>query len=328
MNSFGRIFKITIFGESHGKMVGVNIDGCPAGIKFSEKDLEHDLLRRKSGTIGTTPRIEDDNPQIVSGIFNGFTTGASVTILFENSNILPKDYFELKNIPRPGHADFSAMKKFNGFNDFTGGGSFSGRLTIGLVAAGVLAKKVIAPLEIYSNLVEVGGSNDIGKKIDEIINKKDSVGGIIECLVKNIPVGLGEPFFDSVESNISHIVFSIPGVKGIEFGSGFNSAKMLGSEHNDLIISVEGKTLTNNSGGINGGITNGNELFFRVAIKPTSSISLSQKTINIETGKMVDLQIKGRHDVCFALRVPVIIEAVTAIVLADFKLIQQLYSKV
>ncbi|RKY51889.1 MAG: chorismate synthase, partial [Candidatus Neomarinimicrobiota bacterium] len=208
------------------------------------------------------------------------------------------------------------------FNDYRGGGHFSGRLTIGIVAAGVLAKKIISPIKISSTLIEAGGTKNIEMAVEKAIKAGDSIGGIIECNVKNVPIGLGEPFFDSAESLISHIVFSIPGIKGIEFGSGFKAAEMKGSNHNDPIINNEGKTSTNNAGGINGGITNGNDIIFRVAVKPTPSISLIQHTMNIKTNEMKDLSIEGRHDTCIALRIPVIVEAAAAIVLANL-LIQE-----
>ncbi len=323
MNSFGRIFKISIYGESHGNQVGVMIDGCPAGLAISEDDFTEDILRRKSGAKGTTPRIEDDKPILVSGVFNGFTTGAPILISFQNKNIKSDDYKDLFSFPRPGHADFTAKMKYGGFNDYRGGGHFSGRLTLGLVAAGVIAKKLIKPVSVNAKIVEAGGEPDVEKAIDNAIKNEDSIGGVVECKAENISVGLGEPFFDSVESLLSHIVFSIPAIKGIEFGSGFHATKMYGSEHNDQLIDVSGKTLTNFAGGINGGITNGNPLVFRVAVKPTSSISKAQQTINLNTGQKEELKIKGRHDVCIALRVPVIIEAVTAIVLADLMLLEQ-----
>jgi chorismate synthase len=323
MNTFGRIFKIQIFGESHGQSVGIIIDGCPQGISVKEEDFTFDLLRRKSGAKGTTPRKEDDIPQIISGIYNNFTTGAPITILFKNSNKRSYDY-NFKHHPRPGHADFVAFKKFNSFNDDRGGGHFSGRLTLGLLAAGVIAKKIISNISITAKLTEAGGNKNIDEAIKQAVLNKNSIGGIIECTASNMPVGLGEPFFDSVESLISHAVFAIPGIKGIEFGSGFNAAKMSGSNHNDKIINAGGKTETNNAGGINGGISNGNNLFFIVAVKPTSSIAVSQETYNFKTDKTENLIVKGRHDVCFALRVPVIIEAVTACVLADLLLLSNL----
>jgi len=323
MNTFGTIFKISIYGESHGNQVGVLIDGCPSGLAISEDDFSEDILRRKSGAKGTTPRIEDDKPIIVSGVFNGRTTGAPILISFENKNTKSEDYKDLRSFPRPGHADFTAKMKYGGFNDFRGGGHFSGRLTLGLVAAGVIAKKLINPISINAKLTEAGGEKDIEKAIDNAIKNEDSIGGIVECMAENILVGIGEPFFNSVESVLSHIVFSIPAIKGIEFGSGFNASKMFGSEHNDQLIDTAGKTETNFAGGINGGITNGNPLIYRVAVKPTSSISKAQQTVNLKSGKREELKVVGRHDACIALRVPVVLEAVTAIVLADLMMLEQ-----
>jgi chorismate synthase len=295
----------------------MTLDGCPAGLPLTFSDFESDFNRRRSGAKGTTPRKEADLPRIMSGVFNDHTTGAPLTILFENTNTRSRDYAALRETPRPGHADFVAMKKFGGFEDYRGGGHFSGRLTLALVAAGVIAKKLISPVQVHASLVEAGGNPNIDEAIDQAVEKRDSLGGIIACTSSNIPAGLGEPFFDSVESLLAHILFSIPAIKGVEFGSGFAAARMWGSEHNDKLISVDGKTATNYAGGINGGITNGNDLLFRVAVKPTSSTHQKQHTMNIKTGKMVDLEIEGRHDTCIALRVPVIVEAITAIVLTD-----------
>ncbi|MEI6080230.1 MAG: chorismate synthase, partial [bacterium] len=255
-----------------------------------------------------------DIPDIKSGIFNGVTTGAPLLIVFDNRETKPKDYESLKNSPRPGHADFTAWSKFGGFNDYRGGGYFSGRLTAGLVAAGVIAKKIIKNVKIEAELT--GAKN---KKI----KANDSLGGVIECRINKVPVGLGEPFFDSVESVISYVIFAIPGVKGIEFGAGFKAADMLGSNYNDIIIDKSGKTKTNNAGGINGGISNGNDIVFRVSVHPTPSIAKEQKTINLKTGKKETISVTGRHDACFALRVPVIVEAVSAMVIADFMLLEQ-----
>ncbi|HZJ73337.1 MAG TPA: chorismate synthase [Perlabentimonas sp.] len=321
MNSFGRIFRISIFGESHGPAIGVTIDGVPAGIKLSIADFTPDLTRRKSGAPGTTPRIESDTPEIISGWFNEHTTGAPLTILFKNTNTQSSDYGNIANTPRPGHADFAARKRFKGYNDYRGGGHFSGRLTLALVAAGVIAKKIIPNINIQAKLLKVGGSSYIEKSVVNAVAENNSVGGLIECQAKGIPLGLGEPFFDSVESVISQLAFAVPAIKGIEFGSGFAAAAMSGSEHNDLIIDKTGKTATNNAGGITGGLTNGNDLVFRVAVKPTSSIGIKQSTFSLETGKTEELVVKGRHDACIALRVPVVIEAITAIALADFMLI-------
>ncbi len=321
MNTYGRKFRVSIFGESHGKCVGVTVDGCPPGISLSQEDFTTDLLRRKSGAKGTTPRIEKDAPVLMSGVFNGFTTGAPITVLFENTNTKSKDYSNLVRNPRPGHSDFVAQKKYKGFNDYRGGGYFSGRLTLCLVASGVIAKKVVNHLNIEAKLIEAGGLKDIEEAINRAIETNDSIGGIVECRVGGMKVGLGEPFFDSIESSIAHLVFAIPAIKGVEFGSGFSAAQMTGREHNDNIIDVDGKTETNNAGGINGGISNGNDLVFRIAVKPTSSISTKQKTVNMDTNEVQELEIVGRHDRCIALRVPVVLEAVTAIALADFQLL-------
>ncbi len=317
MNSFGTIFRINIFGESHGKWVGITIDGCPAGIDLTESDLLPDLERRKPGAAGTTPRKEDDAPIFVSGVFNYKTTGAPLTIVFENNNTRSADYESLRDTPRPGHADFVLDKKFNGYNDYRGGGHSSGRLTVALVAAGVVAKKIMTGVAINASLTEAGGNADIEAAINKAIADQDSIGGIVTCNVKGLPVGVGEPFFNSVESVISHAVFSIPAVKGIEFGSGFAAARMKGSSHNDALIDDSGTTLTNNAGGINGGISNGNELYFRVAIKPTSSTPQQQNTWNNKSQSVEAFTVKGRHDLCIALRVPVVVEAITAIALAD-----------
>ena len=328
MNSYGRLFRINIYGESHGEGVGILIDGCPAGISITKTDFERDLMRRKSGETGTTSRIEADCPLISTGIFKEKSTGAPILIGFRNINVKSKDYNTLMDIPRPGHADFTAKKKYGGFNDFRGGGHFSGRLTLGLVAAGVIAKKVIKPVEIHSILSEAGGEKNTQQAVKRSMANNDSIGGLIETEVKNVPVGIGEPFFDSVESLLSHLIFSIPGIKGIEFGSGFKGTTMTGSKHNDLIVDKNGKTDTNHAGGINGGITNGNPIRFRVAVKPTSSIPRNQLTMNFRTGKKEDLKITGRHDTCFALRVPVIVEAVTAIGIADLLLLEQRTSRI
>lgn len=321
MNTFGRLFRIHIFGESHGPVVGITIDGCPAGLSLEENDFTADLSRRKPGAKGTTTRMEADRPKIISGLFKGRTTGAPLTILFENTDVVSADYKQIRDQPRPGHADYTAREKYGGFADYRGGGHFSGRLTLALVAAGVLAKKIITPIQISAHLSEAGGNKNIEEAVQKAMASNDSIGGIVSCSATHLPVGLGEPFFDSVESLLSHLMFAVPAVKGIEFGSGFGAAAMTGSQHNDPIIDKHGKTQTNHAGGINGGLTNGNELVFRVAIKPTSSIARPQQSMNLASGKVEELQIKGRHDSCIALRVPPVAEAVTAIVLADLLLI-------
>ncbi len=320
MNSFGTIFRVSVLGESHGPAVGVTVDGCPPGIPLSEADLLPDLARRKSGAKGTTPRTEADSPEFLSGVYNGHTTGAPLTVIFRNTNVRSADYDALKDMPRPGHADFTARVKFKGFNDPRGGGHFSGRLTVCLVAAGAVAKKVLDGVSIQATLTEAGGMTDIDAALENALAAGDSIGGIVECRAAGIPVGWGEPFFQSVESVIAQLAFSIPAIKGIEFGSGFNAARMRGSVHNDSIVDMAGATTSNHAGGINGGITNGNELVFRLAVKPTSSIGLEQQTMNLRTGTMEKLQVRGRHDACIALRVPVVAEAITAIALADLLL--------
>lgn len=324
MNSFGRLFRVSIFGESHGPSVGITIDGCPAGLSLAEEDFTTDLERRKGGTQkGTTPRKEDDRPIFITGVFNNKTTGAPLTILFENKNTRSGDYEKQRDVPRPGHADFVANKKFGGNEDFRGGGHFSGRLTVCLVAAGVVAKKMLQAISVQASITEIGGERDLEAGLQKAIDAKDSVGGIVECRVNGLPVGLGEPFFDSVESVISHAVFSIPAIKGIEFGAGFQAARMFGIEHNDAIADASGRTRTNHAGGVVGGISNGNELVFRVVVKPTSSTPKEQESLNWQTGEVEKFSIKGRHDLCIALRVPPVLEAVTALVLADLMLLEQ-----
>jgi chorismate synthase len=324
MNSFGRLLRVHIFGESHGECVGITIDGCPAGLSVTPEDLLSDLERRKGGTQkGTTPRQEEDYPIFKSGIFNGKTTGFPITILFENKNTRSEDYNKQRSIPRPGHADWVAHQKFGGNEDYRGGGHFSARLTTGIVAAGAIAKKLMPSISINAAVTSIAGETDLEKGLQKGIDAKDSVGGIIECKANGLPAGLGEPYFDSVESVLSHILFAIPAVRGVEFGTGFAAATMFGSLHNDAIETMEGATRTNHAGGIVGGISNGNELVFRLAVKPTSSTPKEQNSLNWDTRKTEDFSIKGRHDLCVALRAPVIVEAVTALVLADFMLQQQ-----
>lgn len=338
MNTFGTIFRVSIFGESHGEEIGVVIDGVEPGIELCPEDFRADIARRRSGAKGTTPRVEADEPLILSGVFEGHTTGAPLAIVFRNAHTRSQDYDLLKDIPRPGHADFTANVKYGGFQDPRGGGHFSGRLTLPIVAAGVVAKKILSEtvaeetnghvqFSCRARLTEIGGITDASHweaALDEAQREGDSLGGMVECTVDGIPAGLGEPFWDSVESVLSHALFSIPGVRGVEFGDGFSAARMRGSEHNDCFTAegIDGHEgivtpVTNHAGGVNGGITNGNPLLFRVAFKPTSSIAKSQHTYDFAKGEMTDLQVPGRHDTCFALRTPVIVEAMAAIVLAD-----------
>lgn len=329
MNRFGKHFSVTIFGESHGEGVGLVIDGCPAGLPLCVDDFVADTERRKGGKQkGTTPRQELDLPVFKSGVFNGRATGAPLTMIFDNNNTRSGDYEKQRAVPRPGHADLVASQKFGGYEDYRGGGHFSGRLTLCLVAAGVVAKKMLAPLSIVATITEIGGEKDPEEGIRKAIAEKDSVGGIVECRVSGLPVGLGEPFFDSVESLIAHAAFSIPAVKGIEFGTGFQSARMFGLQHNDAIEDIGGRTRTNHAGGIVGGITNGNELVFRIAVKPTSSTPREQYTLNRESGEMETFSVKGRHDLCIALRVPPVLEAVTAMVMADLMISEHRMARV
>ena len=321
MNTFGRVLRISIFGESHGGAVGATLDGVPPGIALSEADLLPDLSRRRSGGIGTTPRSEPDLPKIVSGVFQGHTTGAPLTVLFENTNTRSRDYRQFVASPRPGHADFVAQRKYGGFQDYTGGGHFSGRVTLGLVAMGAVAKKILAPAVVSSEILEIGGQKDYAAALAAAVAAKDSLGGIIQIRVEGLPVGLGEPFFDAAEARLAHAVFAVPATRGIEFGTGFAAARLKGSEHNDPIVDGKGTTATNHAGGINGGITNGNPVVFRVAVKPTSSIGRPQNTMDFEQGSVREMVVEGRHDSCIALRIPPVLEAATALVLADLKLL-------
>ena len=324
MNSWGNRFRVTLCGESHGAHKGVTIDGVPAGIALAESDFEADLARRRAGAAGTTPRKESDAPHIVSGLYRGFTTGAPLTVEFLNENTRSGDYASLASHPRPSHADWVAMKKFHGYNDPRGGGHFSGRITLALVTAGVVAKKILGSgVTFHTDIIEIGGSADKERFADIIESARmdrDSVGGVVECRAEGVAAGLGEPFFDSAESLMAHLLFSVPAVKGVEFGSGFAAARMRGSEHNDPIIDAEGHTSTNHAGGIVGGITNGNAIVVRAAVKPTASISREQLSFNCASGQVDSLVIKGRHDVCITLRAAVVVESAVAIALADLTL--------
>lgn len=343
MNTFGRKFRVSIFGESHGELIGVVMDGVPAGLELSAEDFTYDISRRKSGAKGTTPRIEADTPYIVSGVYEGHTTGAPLTVVFKNSNTHSSDYSLFSAMPRPGHADMAAALKWDDCQDPRGGGHFSGRLTLPVVAAGTVAKKILADATILDNapfagvnaqIVELGGipvqdeaaqDGDLQESwkqaIDNAIMEGDSIGAVVECVVPDIDPGYGEPFWDSVEAVLSHAIFSIPGVRGVEFGDGFAASRMKGSEHNDP-IGPDGIPVKNGAGGVNGGITNGAPIVFRVAFKPTSSIRKPQQTFNFEKGEMDVLEVPGRHDMCFALRAPVVVEAMAAITLADLVLLK------
>lgn len=322
--SLGKKFRITVFGSSHGKCVGVIVEGCPSGQKIEVKAIQEELDRRKPSQSNlTTQRKESDALKVLSGIKDSKATGAPITMLVRNKDIDSSHYDEIKDTPRPGHADFTARVKHKGFNDHRGGGTFSGRMTAAFVMAGAIAKQILAEdgIEIVANIVQIGKIT--GKAMErEVLKAKennDSVGGLIECKVTGVSVGVGEPMFDSIESVLSHAIFSIPGVKGIEFGSGFKCAEMKGSEHNDAFVLKGGKvvTATNNAGGILGGIANGMPIVFRVAIKPTSSISKFQRTVNLETMEECDLKVQGRHDPCIVIRAVPVVESMTAISLLD-----------
>ena len=331
MNTFGNKFRITLWGESHTPSIGVTIEGVPSGIAISQEDFLKEIDRRRPGAKGTTSRKESDIPIIIRGIENGVTTGTSIQISFENKNIRPTDYSQFAEIPRPSHADMVRLMKYPKEEFSSGGGVFSGRMTLPLVAAGVIAKKIIAPIEIETKFTSLGKISlpqeystnpwdypPFANYIESIMAEGDSIGGVVKCTCNRVPAGIGEPFFESLESRISQLIFSIPGIRGIEFGDGFAAAEMKGSEHNDPIIDPSGKTSKNSAGGINGGISNGNPVIFSVAIKPTASISRTQRSISLKTGEMTEFSIKGRHDSCFALRVPVVIESMAAIAIASF----------
>ncbi|MCR3906069.1 MAG: chorismate synthase [Tenericutes bacterium] len=327
MNSYGRLFQVTLYGESHQDAIGVVIDGIPSGVLIDESKIKADLVKRQPGAIGTTPRKEADEFRITSGVFNGYSTGSPIHLMIENKNIQSKDYEHLKSHPRPGHADFVSNVKYQGFQDYRGGGRFSGRLTAALVAAGAIAKMII-PFELSHQLLQVGNLTDltlIDEYLEEVANIGDSVGGLVEIRASNMIVGLGEPFFNKLDSEIGKMMFSIPAVKGVEIGVGFDSLLMKGSTYNDEIIDAQGKTKTNHSGGVTGGLSNGNDLIVKVVIKPTSSIQKEQETFNFDTGKVESLEIGGRHDVCIARRVGIVLENALAIVLADLYLIQKSY---
>ena len=323
MNSFGRLLRVSIYGESHGAGVGVVLDGCPPGLPLSAADFAADLARRQPGAPGTTLRREADSVQILSGLFEGRSSGAPLHFYFANADTRSADYDFVTSVPRPGHADWTAALKYSGYNDWRGSGHFSGRLTVGLVAAGVVAKRLLRPARIEASLASAGGQADIAAAVAAAAAAGDSVVGIVACSVRGLDAGLGEPFFDSVESLLAHGLFAIPGIRGLEFGDGFAAAAMAGSQHNDSLVSADGRSASNHHGGVNGGISNGNELCFRLAVKPTASITRPQTSFDLTSGQPTELRIAGRHDVCFAQRLPVVVEAVTALVLADLVLLRR-----
>ncbi|HEX74939.1 MAG TPA: chorismate synthase [Dehalococcoidia bacterium] len=349
-NSLGRLFTITSFGESHGRCVGIIIDGCPAGLPITEQDIQRDIDRRKPGIVmAATRRTEEDNVEILSGIFNGITTGAPICLLIWNRDIDSSEYEKMRFLPRPGHADYTAFMKYGGFNDFRGGGRFSGRITATLVMAGAVAKKLLnlIGIEVLAHTVDIGGikaepkefeeirknvannsvrcadlkaAQAMSRVIEKVKEEGDSIGGIVEGIALNMPIGLGEPFFDTLDGELAKALFAIPAVKGVEFGSGFSVAGKRGSENNDPFIIKNGKivTATNNAGGILGGISNGMPIVVRVAIKPTSSIAKSQETVNIKNMESASPAVKGRHDVCIVPRAVAVVESMMAVTLCDF----------
>ncbi len=347
-NSFGKLFTITSFGESHGRCIGIVIDGCPAGLPVSEEDIQREVDKRKPTSPIATTRAEEEKVEILSGIFDRHTTGAPICLLIWNKDIDSSEYERIRYLPRPGHADYTADMKYGGFNDFRGGGRFSGRITATFVMAGAIAKKLLnlIGIEVLAHTTEIGGLKAQPKGLDEIRQANqnllkcadpeaakemlkvieqakgegDSVGGIIEGTALNVPAGLGEPVFDTLEGDLAKALFAIPAVKGIEFGLGFSAARKRGSENNDPFIIKNGKivTTTNNAGGILGGISNGMPIVVRVAVKPTSSIAKKQETVNIEKMELSSLEVRGRHDACIVPRAVPAVEAMIAVTLCDF----------
>ena len=352
MNVWGNRLKLTIFGESHGKALGIIIDGLPAGTKLNYQEIDLFIDRRRAGKNNfTSPRKENDSYKILSGIKDDIITGAPLSVIFENNNTISKDYGNLENLLRPSHSDYPAKIKFKGFNDFRGGGHFSGRISLALIFAGAIAKNLLKEkgIEILTHIKRIKHIEDenftenialeklkrLEKKdlaflneeleekahkfLEEVREKGDSVGGEIECICLNLPVGLGSPFFDSLESKIAHLAFSVPAVKGIEFGTGFKFTDKFGSEANDeyYLENKKIKTRTNNNGGILGGLSTGMPLIFSVVIKPTASIALEQRTVNIKDMKEEILKINGRHDACIVPRVLPVIESVAALAILD-----------
>ena len=349
-NSLGKLFTITSFGESHGRCVGIVIDGCPAGLSITGEEIQREVNKRKPGaSMGATKRVEEDKVEILSGIFEGRTTGAPIGLLVWNKDVDSSEYERTRFLPRPGHADYTAYMKYGGFNDFRGGGRFSGRITATFVMAGAIAKKLLGLLniEVLAHTIEIGGIKARSKGFDEIkenvnqnplrcadleaseamagvINKVkadgDSIGGIVEGIALNVPLGLGEPVFDTLDGDLAKALFAIPAVKGIEFGSGFSVTEKRGSENNDPFTIKSGKiiTMSNNAGGILGGISNGMPIVVRVAVKPTSSIARSQQTVNLKNMENSTLSVKGRHDVCIVPRAVAVVESMMAVTICDF----------
>jgi len=359
-NSYGDFFRITSFGESHGHCVGMIVDGCPAGLSLSELDIQKEVDKRKPITqSGQTARLEEDKVEILSGVFEGKTTGSPVGLLVWNKDIDSTEYEKMRFLPRPGHADYTAFLKYGGFNDYRGGGRFSGRVTVGMVMAGTIAKKLLnlVGIEVLAHTVQIGDVkavvsdpekirrsvyNNPLRCVDEAAAKAmsglieiagkagDSVGGIIEGLALNVPAGLGEPYFNTLEGELAKALFAIPAIKGVEFGTGFSAALKRGSENNDAWVVKDHRitAITNNAGGILGGISNGMPIVIRVAIKPTPSISQIQNTVSLKDLKNTEINIKGRHDVCLVPRAVIVVESAIAVTLCDLALKAGLIARV
>ena len=332
-NTYGNTVRFTIFGQSHGPAIGVTIEGLPAGIRIDIEKLQAFLDRRAPGQKGSTPRKEADRPEFVSGLADGVTCGAPVTVVIRNENTRSGDYDELRYIPRPGHADYTAFVKYGEARDHAGGGQFSGRLTAPLcIAGGIFLQQLeTMGITVSAKLVRVGGEEDPEKflgRIEAARAEGDSVGGVIECTVTGCPAGLGGPMFDGMENRIARAVFGIPGVKGLEFGSGFAGADKTGSENNDPFCIEDGavRTRTNNAGGILGGLCSGMPIVFRVAFKPTPSIAKSQASVDLRTMTETTLSVRGRHDPCIALRAVPCVEAATAAAVYDAILEENLWT--
>jgi len=349
-NTLGKLFIVTSFGESHGRCVGVITDGCPAGLAITEEDIQRELDRRKPGVgMAATARAEEDKIEILSGVFSGKATGAPVCLLVWNKDVDSSEYERVRFLPRPGHADHTAFVKYEGFNDFRGGGRFSGRITASFVMAGAVAKKLLnlIGIEILAHTTEIGGikakpqgfdeikenvgqnplrcadlaaAEEMARVIEQAKAEGDSVGGIIEGIALNVPVGLGEPVFDNLDGELAKALFAIPAVKGVEFGSGFSVSGRRGSDNNDPFTIKDGKivTVTNNAGGVLGGISSGMPIVVRVAVKPVASIAKNQETVDIKKMENTTLSVKGRHDVCIVPRAVVVVEAMMAVTLCDF----------
>jgi len=320
-NAFGKIFTVTTFGESHGKGIGCVIDGCPAGIEIGDDFFEKEMKKRRPGySVYTSPRTEEDHVEVLSGIFEGKTTGAPVALWIKNKDAMSSSYEEVKDIIRVGHANYSYLQKY-GIFDYRGGGRASARETAARVAAGAIAKKIIEPMHVVAKIIEMGGRKEgFAHVLKEAMLEGDSLGAVIECRVKNVPAGLGDPVYEKMESNLAKAIISINACCGIEFGAGFKAATMKGSEHNDEM--EDGKFLSNHHGGILAGITTGNDIVFKAAFKPASSIKKEMRTITT-SGKNITFKPKTnvRHDPCVAIRATVIVEAMTALVLVDHLLL-------